>query len=478
MSLPNSKLYINGEWCNGEENTFLDVINPSTEKVISQVAIASASDIQRAIDAADSGFKHWKTVSPQQRKQVLKKIAGLVEDRREALAEAMTLEQGKPLLESRMEIDRVVETFEWCAEESTRTYGRILPQRKAGNREMIIREPLGPVAGFAPWNFPAAMTARKIAAAIGAGCSIVMKPSEESPAVCAGIVQCCHDVGLAAGVLNLLYCPSPLISQLLIESPVIRKISLTGPVDVGRIVSSHAGQHLKPVTMELGGHAPVIVFEDADIEKAAVLTAGFKFRNAGQVCLGVSRIFVQNSVYDEFMQAFVHQVEKLIVGDGTDPLTTMGPMANVRRLEAMKVIMEDVKNRGGNIVCGGERIGDCGYFWQPTIVNNLGDDALLMNEEPFGPITPVLSFDDYDEVVQRANRLPLGLAAYAFTGSLKTSTRIVDDLEAGWLGVNAFSPALAEAPFGGMKDSGIGREGGPEGFAAYTRIKFVNQDAG
>lgn len=478
MSIYQSLLYINGQWRVGSDGSFLDVINPATEKVSGKVAVATAADVQLAIDAADAGFKHWKQVSPQERKQLLKKIASLVQQRREALATAMTLEQGKPLQEARMEIDRVVDTFEWCAEECTRTYGRILPQRKAGSREMIIRSPIGPVAGFAPWNFPAAMSVRKIAAAIGAGCSIVIKPSEESPAVCAGIAQACHDAGLPAGVLNMLYAPSALISKLLIESPVIRKISLTGSVAVGRTLSSLAGQHLKPVTMELGGHAPVIVFDDANIEQAAALTAAFKYRNAGQVCLGVSRIFVQRGVYDQFVQAFLGHVGKLKLGDGMDADTTMGPVANQRSLDNMQKIMHDVKQRNGTVLCGGKRQGDVGYFWQPTVVSNIGDDAMLMCAEPFGPITPVVIFDTYDEVITRANSLPLGLAAYAFTSSLKTSTDIVDDLEAGWLGVNGFCPALAEAPFGGVKDSGIGREGGPEGFAAYTQIKFVSQDAG
>jgi len=477
VQLFESLLFINGEWLPGSDGTFSDVINPSTEDVIGRVAVATKEDVQLAINAADAGFKLWKMVSPQQRRLILKKTAQLIHLRRDELAEAMTLEQGKPLQESIGEMDRVVDTFEWCAEESIRTYGRLLPQRSKGSREMVIREPIGPVAGFAPWNFPAAMSARKIAAAIGAGCSIVIKHSEESPSVCAGIAQACHDAGLPAGVLNLLYCPSRLIAKMLIESPVIKKISLTGSVEVGRALSSLAGHHLKPVTMELGGHAPVIIFEDADIEKAAALTAAFKYRNAGQVCLGVSRIFVQNSIYDKFMTCFLSHVNQLKVGDGMDAETTMGPLANNRQLEAMKRMMDDVKLRNGNVVCGGNRIGDKGFFWEPTVVNNINDEAMLMTEEPFGPITPIVPFDTFDEVVERANRLSLGLAAYAFTTSLKTSTAIVDALEAGWLGINAFSPALAEAPFGGVKDSGIGREGGPEGFSAYTQTKFVSQDA-
>jgi succinate-semialdehyde dehydrogenase/glutarate-semialdehyde dehydrogenase len=342
---------------------------------------------------------------------------------------------------------------------------------------MIIREPIGPVAGFSPWNFPAAMTARKIAAALGAGCSMIIKPSEEAPAICVGLVQACHDAGVPPGVLNLLFGPSNEISTALIESPVIKKISLTGSVPVGRKLSSLAGQHLKPVTMELGGHAPVIIFDDADIEKAAAMTAAFKFRNAGQVCLGVSRVFVQKKVYDQFLDCFLGHVSRLTVGSGIDPDVTMGPMVNQRRVDAMNDIVNDAKARGANIRFGGKRWGDKGYFWEPTVITDITDDALLMTDEPFGPVVPVVCFDDFDEVIERANQLPLGLAGYAFTRSLERATAVEDGLDVGWIGINNFSPALAEAPFGGMKDSGIGYEGGPEGFSAYTQIKFVSQDS-
>lgn len=476
--MPNyeSLLYIHGEWCSAADGSIRTVINPATEEVVGSVAQATDSDIQRAIDSAQRGFEHWRRVSPQERKTTLKKVAAIIHERREPLAVCMTLEQGKPLEEARMELDRTVDAFEWCAEEASRTYGRLLPQRKPGSREMVIREPLGPVAGFSPWNFPAAMTARKIAAALGAGCSMVIKPSEEAPAICVGLVQACHDAGVPAGVLNLLFGPSDKISTRLIESSVIKKISLTGSVPVGRKLSSLAGQHLKPVTMELGGHAPVIVFDDADIEKAAAMTAAFKFRNAGQVCLGVSRIFVQQKVYEQFLGCFLEHVGRFKVGNGMDDDVTMGPMANQRRLDAMDAIVTDAKARGASIRHGGKRSGDKGYFWEPTVITDISDDSLLMTEEPFGPVAPVVSFDSFDEVVERANQLPLGLAGYAFTRSLARSTAIVDALEVGWIGINNFSPALAEAPFGGMKDSGIGSEGGPEGFTAYTQVKFVSQD--
>ncbi|MFC6672648.1 NAD-dependent succinate-semialdehyde dehydrogenase [Marinobacterium aestuariivivens] len=472
-----SLLYINGEWCSAADGGTRAVINPATEEVVGSVAQATDSDIQRAIDAAQRGFEHWRSVSPQERKSILKRVAARILEQRESLAVSITLEQGKPLEEARLEIDRTVDAFEWCAEEATRTYGRLLPQRKAGSREMVIREPIGPVAGFSPWNFPAAMAARKIAAALGAGCSMVIKPSEEAPAICAGLVQACHDAGVPPGVINLLLGPSDKISTRLIESSVIKKISLTGSVPVGRKVSSLAGQFLKPVTMELGGHAPVIIFDDADVEKAAAMTAAFKFRNAGQVCLGVSRVFVQQNVYEQFLDCFLAHVSRLKLGNGMDPDVTMGPLANQRRLDAMEAMVADAKARGATVRYGGKRWGDQGYFWEPTVITDIGDDALLMREEPFGPVVPVVSFVNFEEVIERANQLPLGLAGYAFTRSLVRSTAIVDALEAGWLGVNNFSPALSEAPFGGMKDSGIGYEGGPEGFASYTQIKFVSQDS-
>lgn len=477
MLIKKCLLYIHGEWRTASDGSEKPVINPATEEVIGSVAQATDSDIQLAINSSHEGFQYWRRVSPLERKNVLNKVASLIQERRESLATSVTLEQGKTFAEACLEIDRTVDTFEWCAEEATRMYGRVLPQRRPGSREIIIHEPIGPVAGFSPWNFPAAMTARKIAAALGAGCSIVVKPSEEAPSICVGLVQACHDAGVPPGAINLLFGPSEKISTQLIQSPIIKKVSLTGSVSVGRKLSSLAGEYLKPVTMELGGHSPVIVFDDADIEKAAEMTAEFKFRNAGQVCLGVSRVFVQESVYDKFLKSFLEHVDRIRIGDGMEPNVTMGPLANNRGLNAMAAIVDDAKERGATIQCGGQRWGEQGFFWEPTVITDIPDDALLMTDEPFGPVVPILTFDTFDEVVKRANQLPLGLAGYAFTNSLERATAIVDALEAGWLGVNNFSPALPEAPFGGMKDSGIGYEGGPEGFAAYTQIKFVSQDS-
>lgn len=473
--LDKHKLFIDGKWVEGNRDQTIDVINPATDEVVSVVCSAGPDDLDCALEAADRGFKKWRATSPWERSKILMRCARTIEERIPELARVMTLEQGKPLIESKMELDRTVDVFEWCAAESIRTYGRLLPQRAPGLRQTTIKEPIGPVVGFSPWNFPAAMTARKIAAALGAGCSIIVKPSEESPGVVVGLVKACQDAGVPDGVLNLVFGNPAMISEHLIRSPVIKKISLTGSVAVGRILSRMAGELLKPATMELGGHAPVLVFGDADPEKAAEMTAAFKYRNAGQVCLGVSRIYVHESIYQRFLSRFVECANNLKVGDGLADGVTMGPLANSRGVDNMELIMADALDNGAKSVLGGNRIGNRGCFWEPTVLTNLSDSSKVMTQEPFGPISPILPFSTFDEALERANGLDLGLAAYAFTRSLDVATNVADGLEAGWIGINNFSPALAEAPFGGMKDSGFGYEGGPEGFNAYCQTKFVSQ---
>ncbi|MEM9212396.1 MAG: NAD-dependent succinate-semialdehyde dehydrogenase [Pseudomonadota bacterium] len=469
------RLFIDGDWCEGGGKQTIEVENPATNDVVALACCAEASDLDRALEAADRGFKVWSNTSPWDRSKVLNRCAALIEERIPDLAVLMTLEQGKPLAESMGELDRTVDVFQWCAGEAIRTYGRLLPARQPGYRQTTIKEPIGPVAAFSPWNFPAVMFGRKIAAALGAGCSMIIKPSEETPGVSSGIVQACVDAGVPNGVLNMVMGDPAMISDYLIRSPVIAKVSLTGSIPVGRQLSKLAGEMLKPATMELGGHAPVLVFGDADVEKAADMTAGFKYRNAGQVCLGVSRIYVQDSVYQKFLARFTERVEALKVGDGMADGVTMGPLANARGVQNMERIMSDVQARGGKTVVGGDSITCKGHFWQPTIVTDLEHDASLMTQEPFGPIAPVVPFATYDEAMKLANGLDYGLAAYAFTRSLDIATNVADNLEAGWIGVNNFSPALAEAPFGGFKDSGFGNEGGPEGFDAYCKTKFVSQ---
>jgi acyl-CoA reductase-like NAD-dependent aldehyde dehydrogenase len=339
---------------------------------------------------------------------------------------------------------------------------------------MTIKEPIGPVAAFTPWNFPVVLSCRKLAAALAAGCSIILKPADESPTAIGEVIQALHDAGVPAGAVGQLTGNPGKLSEQLIKSPIIAKVSLTGSIPVGKLLSAMAGSELKPVTMELGGHAPIIVFEDADIEVAAAQTAAFKYRNAGQVCLGVSRIFVHESKFDAFYAAFAKHVEALKMGDGMDPATTMGPMANERRVSAMEELVADAVERGATVTHGGKR-GKQGYFFEPTLMKGVPDDSRIMTEEPFGPVTPIVSFKTYEEVIKRANALPYGLAAYAFTKSLKAANDIANDLDAGWIGINEFTPALAEAPFGGYKESGLGYEGGPEGFDSYQKTKFVSQ---
>lgn len=470
------RMFIGGEWCAGGSGATLEVVNPASDGVEAVVCLADEADLDRALETSAQGFKKWRAISPWDRSRIIMACARNIRENIPELARVMTLEQGKPLLESKMEMERAVEFFEWCAAEAVRTYGRLLPQRAPGLRQTTIKEPIGPVAAFVPWNFPGVLTARKVASALGAGCSIVIKPSEEAPGVAAGIVKACQDAGVPDGALNLVFGEPAKVSEHLIRSPIIKKVSLTGSVAVGRKLSRMAGELLKPATMELGGHAPVLVFEDADPIKAAEMSASFKYRNAGQVCIGVSRIFVHESSYKTFLGRFLECTKALNVGDGLDNGVTMGPMANMRGIDNMERVMDNANDHGAKTLTGGKRIGNKGCFWEPTVLNELPDNSMLMTEEPFGPIAPVVPFSTFDEALERANDVELGLAAYAFTRSLDIATNVADGLEAGWIGINNFSPALADAPFGGMKDSGFGYEGGPEGFDAYCQTKFVSQE--
>ncbi|WP_137114022.1 NAD-dependent succinate-semialdehyde dehydrogenase [Mesorhizobium sp. GR13] len=471
-----SKLFIEGAWVDASDGGFKDLINPSNNEVIGQIAIATLDDIDKALAAAADGFNVWRRMSAWDRADILRKAARLIDERGNDIALKLTLEQGKPLAEAKGELSRCAETFEWCAAESVRSYGRVYPQRIASGRQMTVKQPIGPVAAFTPWNFPVVLSCRKLAAALGAGCSIILNPANEAPTAVSGIIQALHDAGVPAGVIAQLTGDPSQLSERQVNSPVIAKVSLTGSIRVGKLISSMAGAQLKPVTMELGGHAPVVVFEDADIERAAALTAGFKYRNAGQVCLGVSRIFVQDSKFEEFYSTFAKHVESLKMGDGMDPNTTIGPMANARGVKAMEAMVSDAVAQGATITHGGNSRPH-GCYFEPTLMRDVPDTSMIMTQEPFGPVTPIVPFKTYEEVVERANALPYGLAAYAFTTSLKTATDITNDFEAGWIGINEFTPALAEAPFGGQKESGLGYEGGPEGFDAYLKTKFISQFA-
>ncbi|HEY3642968.1 MAG TPA: NAD-dependent succinate-semialdehyde dehydrogenase [Xanthobacteraceae bacterium] len=468
-------LYIGGAWRNGDGRQGEDVVNPATEKPLARLPHAGASDLDQALEAAKKGFEVWRATSAYDRAKVLRKAAGLVRERAEPIARIMTQEQGKVLAESRLEVLVTADIIEWFAEEGRRAYGRIIPGRAKGMRQLVVQEPVGVVAAFTPWNFPTLTPARKIGASLAAGCSIIIKPSEETPGSCVELVRCFVDAGLPADVLNLVFGVPANVSEHLIASDLVRKISFTGSVPVGKHLAGLAAKGMKRATMELGGHSPVVVFADADPEKTADTIAAFKYRNAGQVCISPTRFYVQEGVYDRFLKRFTEFAGAIKLGDGLEQGVTMGPLANARRLDAMEAIVSDSKSRGGNIVTGGKRRGNQGYFFEPTVITDVPDDSKLMTQEPFGPIAPVVTFKTFEEVVARANSLPFGLAAYAFTSSARTATAIGDALEAGMVGVNSVAVSAPETPFGGIKDSGYGHEGGIEGLEAYTVKKFIAQ---
>jgi succinate-semialdehyde dehydrogenase / glutarate-semialdehyde dehydrogenase len=468
-------LYIGGNWRSGDGRQGEEVVNPATEKPLARLPHASASDLDEALGAAQKGLAVWRATSAFDRAKLLRKAADLVRERAETIARIMTQEQGKVLGEARVEVLVTADIIEWFAEEGRRAYGRIIPGRVKGTRQLVLQEPVGVVAAFTPWNFPTLTPARKIGAALAAGCSIIIKPSEETPGSCVELVRCFVDAGLPAGVLNMVFGVPAQVSEHLIASDLVRKISFTGSVPVGKHLAGLAAKGMKRATMELGGHSPVVVFADADPEKTADTIAAFKYRNAGQVCISPTRFYVQEPVYDRFLKRFTEFANAIKLGDGLEQGVTMGPLANPRRLDAMEAIVNDSKSRGGKVVTGGKRRANQGYFFEPTVITGLPDDCKLMTQEPFGPIAPVVTFKTFDEVVARANSLPFGLAAYAFTGSAQTATAIGDALEAGMVGVNSVAISTPETPFGGIKDSGYGHEGGIEGMEAYMVRKFVSQ---
>ena len=468
-------LHIGGDWQGGDGRKGEDVVNPATEKPLARLPHASQSDLDAALAAAEKGFKVWRATSAYDRAKVLRKAASLVRERAEVIARIMTQEQGKVFGESRLEVLTTADIIEWFAEEGRRAYGRIIPGRVKNTRQIVVQEPVGVVAAFTPWNFPTLTPARKIGASLAAGCAIIIKPSEETPGSCVELVRCFVDAGLPPGVLNMVFGVPANVSEYLIASDVVRKISFTGSVPVGKHLAGLAAKGMKRATMELGGHSPVVVFGDADPEKTADTIAAFKYRNAGQVCISPTRFYVQEPVYDRFLERFTAFANAIKLGDGLEQGVTMGPLANARRLDAMEAIVNDSKSRGGKIVTGGKRRGNQGYFFEPTVITGVPDDSKIMTEEPFGPLAPIVTFKSFDEVVERANSLKFGLAAYAFTGSAQTANAIGDALEAGMVAVNNVVISTPETPFGGVKESGYGHEGGTEGLEVYTVRKFISQ---
>ncbi len=468
-------LFIDGEWLGLDGRKSQPVLNPATGEEIGRLPHAKTADLDRALAAAARGFTQWKRVSANDRSKVLRRAAELIRERHERIATVMTLEEGKTIGESKLEVLSSAEVFEWMAEEGRRSYGRLIPARGEGHRQLVVKEPVGTVAAFSPWNFPAVTPARKIAAALAAGCSCIIKPAEETPATALLIAKALEEAGLPKGVLNVVFGVPSEVSSYLIASPVIRKISFTGSTAVGKLLAKLAADGVKRATMELGGHAPVVIFEDVDPEKVAPLAVAAKFRNAGQVCISPTRFFVHEAVHDRFVAKFTELSAAMPVGDGLDPKHKMGPLANARRIDAMETLIGDAKARGAKVKTGGSRIGNAGNFWQPTVLTEVPEEATMMTVEPFGPVAAMVRFKSFDEVVERANRLPYGLAGYAFTGSTKTATAISEQLETGLVGVNTFAVTVPETPFGGVKESGYGSEGGSEGLEAYLQTKFVSQ---
>ena len=470
----NLSLYIDGKFTAGDSGVTSDVINPANDSVLAKLPHAKKAELDAALAAADKGFKEWKRVSAYERAKILRKAADLVRERTDDIAKVLTQEQGKILIEARLEVQGAADIIDWFAEEGRRAYGRIIPARADGVRNMVIMEPIGPVAGFAPWNFPVTQAVRKIAAALAAGCSIIIKCPEETPGSPLGLVRCFHDAGVPAGVINLVYGTPAEISEYLIPSPIIRKISFTGSVPVGKHLNALAASHMKRATMELGGHAPVLVYDDVDVEHVAKLMVALKYRNAGQVCISPTRFFLQEKIYDKFVAEFTDIAKNLKVGDGMDPTTKMGPLANARRVNAIEQFVQDAQEKGAKVATGGKRIGNQGNFFEPTVLTDVPENARIMNEEPFGPVAVMLRFKETDDVLARANKLPFGLASYAFTKDAKTATKIADALDSGMVTINHFGIALPETPFGGVKDSGFGHEGGIEGLQVYMQPKFIS----
>ncbi|MCB8883743.1 NAD-dependent succinate-semialdehyde dehydrogenase [Acidisoma cellulosilytica] len=478
MKYPDTALFINGQWQQAQSGETISVANPATGEAIGVVAKASVADLDLALAAAGRAFETWRATSPLVRSNIMRRAADRLRQQAEQTATILTMEQGKPFSEAMAETLSAADIIDWFAEEARRSYGRVIPARADGIYQLVVKEPVGPVAAFTPWNFPLNQVVRKVSAAIAAGCSIIVKGPEETPASPAALIACFAEAGLPDGVINLVYGSPAEISSYLIPHPVIRKVSFTGSVAVGKQLAAMAGQHMKRATMELGGHGPALVFDDADLPSAVDRLVFSKFRNAGQVCVAPTRFLVQEGVYDAFVEEFATRAAALKLGSGLDSETKMGPLINDRRVKAVESLVSDAVAKGAGVATGGRRVGNVGSFYEPTVLTGLTTEMSVMQEEPFGPLALMIPFRDLDEAVAEANRLPYGLAAYAWTGSARTSTLLGQRIESGMLTINHLGLALPETPFGGVKDSGYGSEGGVEAMEAYLNVKFVSQAAG
>ncbi|MEO6248357.1 MAG: NAD-dependent succinate-semialdehyde dehydrogenase [Sphingomicrobium sp.] len=470
---PDLKLFIDGSWRAGEGRDSFTVVNPATGDSIGEVPLASTADLDEALAAAERAYPKWRATDVEARGATLRKAASFLRERSEEIARLLTQEQGKPLAEARGEVAGSAQMFDWYAEEAKRDYGRTLV-RPTGQRSIVLHEPVGVVATFTPWNFPLYLLAKKVAAALAAGCSVISKPPEETPGCTGALAHALQDAGLPAGVFQLVHGVPDQVSRKLIGSRIVRKFSFTGSVPVGKALMKLAADSMTRVTLELGGHAPVLIFDDCDLDKTLDMVVSQKFRNAGQVCVSPTRFYVQEAVYDRFISGFAERTTKVVTGDGLVDSTKMGPLANARRPDAIEALVGDARAKGARVMAGGER-GEGGFFFQPTLLADVPLDADIMNNEPFGPVAVSARFKDFDDAIEQANRLPFGLAAFAFTENGRRANLLGDAIEAGMVGINSFGISTADSPFGGVKDSGFGSEGGREGLETYQVVKAIHQ---
>jgi len=475
MTYPELALLIDGEWISGGGRATVPVINPATEEVLGHLPLATKADLDRALAAAQRAYPAWRAMAPYLRGRILHRAAELLRERSEEIARLATMEEGKTLPEARIEAGMAAEIFTWYAEEGRRAYGRVLPQRMPGVRMTVVKEPVGPVAGFAPWNIPLGNPARKLGAALGAGCPCIVKPAEETPASALAIAKALVDAGVPPGICNVVFGVPADVSEHLLSSPVIRAMSFTGSVPVGKLLAAKSAERMIRTTMELGGHAPVIVFDDVELDAVLDMAVAAKYRNAGQVCVSPTRFFIQEKIYERFCEGFAARAKALVVGNGLDDKSRMGPLAHDRRLPAIEAIIQDAIAHGAKLRAGGRRIPGKGYFFEPTVLSDIPNTARIMNDEPFGPIAVLNPFRTLEEVIVQANRLPYGLAAYAFTQNAKRVNQLGEQIEAGMIGINSFTIAVPESPFGGVKESGHGSEEGIEGLDACLVTKFITE---
>ena len=470
--------FIDGKWQTAEKKETYNVINPATEEIIGKASKASPADVDKALKSAEKGFKTWKKFSPWDRAAIIRKIADLMRKKNNELAKWMTLETGKPLAEALGEVSASADIFEWNAEETKRIYGQTVQSRFENTRIIINYEPVGVVAALSPWNFPLILASRKISTALAAGCSVICKPDVITPGSVMELVDIINKCGVPSGVVNLLSGDPPSIASQLISSNIVKKISLTGSTRVGKIILKQAAEKIQRVTMELSGHAPFIVHKDADIEKATDMAMAAKYRNNGQVCISPSRFYIHTSKKEQFTKSFVDKTLKLKIGNGMNKNVQLGPITTKKRLEEIEQLVENTKKEGAKVLCGGKKPSgfNKGYFYEPTVFDDVKDNFKIMTVEPFGPLTPLLTFKNFDEVIERANNQVAGLASYVCTNSLELANKTSEALETGMVAVNTPFVSSAETPFGGIKQSGYGREGGSIGIKDYLNIKYTHLD--